>query len=96
MHGDIASVGSNNVTRPHVPLQSDLVSVSASYQRLLQTIVVLEAQRAQAILDLETLARHQREAVADPITFVEQLQKQVNTEPHSVHIRLSLFDILSP
>ncbi|XP_077370548.1 ZZ-type zinc finger-containing protein 3 isoform X1 [Festucalex cinctus] len=48
------------------------------YQRLLQTIGVLEAQRTQAILDLETLARHQREALADPITFVEQLQKRVN------------------
>ncbi|XP_047225109.1 ZZ-type zinc finger-containing protein 3 isoform X2 [Girardinichthys multiradiatus] len=48
------------------------------YQRLLQTIVVLEAQRAQAILDLETLAHHQREALADPICFVEQLQKQAN------------------
>ncbi|XP_057712630.1 ZZ-type zinc finger-containing protein 3 isoform X1 [Corythoichthys intestinalis] len=48
------------------------------YQRLLQTISVLEAQRTQAILDLETLARHQREALANPISFVEQLQKRVN------------------
>ncbi|XP_070829354.1 ZZ-type zinc finger-containing protein 3 [Chaetodon trifascialis] len=48
------------------------------YQRLLQTIGVLEAQRTQAILDLETLARHQREALTDPIGFVEQLQKRVN------------------
>uniref|UniRef100_A0A665XCV2 ZZ-type zinc finger-containing protein 3 n=1 Tax=Echeneis naucrates TaxID=173247 RepID=A0A665XCV2_ECHNA len=48
------------------------------YQRLLQTIGVLEAQRTQAILDLETLARHQREALADPISFVEQLQKRVD------------------
>uniref|UniRef100_A0A3Q3F9H3 ZZ-type zinc finger-containing protein 3 n=1 Tax=Labrus bergylta TaxID=56723 RepID=A0A3Q3F9H3_9LABR len=48
------------------------------YQRLLQTIGVLEAQRTQAILDLETLARQQREALADPISFVEQLQKQVS------------------
>ncbi|KAG9334078.1 hypothetical protein JZ751_009170 [Albula glossodonta] len=47
------------------------------YQRLLQTISVLEAQRTQAILDLETLARHQREALRDPISFVEKLQKQV-------------------
>ncbi|KAM9790250.1 ZZ-type zinc finger-containing protein 3 isoform 2-T3 [Syngnathus typhle] len=47
------------------------------YQRLLQTIAVLEAQRTQAILDLETLARHRREALADPITFVERLQKRV-------------------
>ncbi|KAM9789186.1 ZZ-type zinc finger-containing protein 3 [Neosynchiropus ocellatus] len=48
------------------------------YQRLLQTIGVLEAQRTQAVLDLETLARHQREALMDPICFVEKLQKQVN------------------
>ncbi|XP_037642214.1 ZZ-type zinc finger-containing protein 3 [Sebastes umbrosus] len=48
------------------------------YQRLLQTIGVLEAQRTQAILDLETLARHQREALGDPIIFVEHLQKRVN------------------
>lgn len=48
-----------------------------SYQRLLQTISVLEAQRTQAILDLETLACHQREALGDPIRFVEQLQEQV-------------------
>lgn len=48
------------------------------YQRLLQTIGVLEAQRTQAILDLEMLARHQRDALADPIGFVEQLQKRVN------------------
>ncbi|XP_016333605.1 ZZ-type zinc finger-containing protein 3-like [Sinocyclocheilus anshuiensis] len=47
------------------------------YQRLLQTISVLEAQRTQAILDLETLARHQKEALSDPIAFVDQLQKRV-------------------
>ncbi|XP_056599196.1 ZZ-type zinc finger-containing protein 3 [Triplophysa dalaica] len=47
------------------------------YQRLLQTVSVLEAQRTQAIMDLETLARHQKEGLADPITFVDQLQKQV-------------------
>ncbi|XP_051555168.1 ZZ-type zinc finger-containing protein 3-like isoform X2 [Myxocyprinus asiaticus] len=47
------------------------------YQRLLQTISVLEAQRTQAIMDLEMLARCQKEALTDPITFVDQLQKQV-------------------
>uniref|UniRef100_G3PW63 ZZ-type zinc finger-containing protein 3 n=1 Tax=Gasterosteus aculeatus aculeatus TaxID=481459 RepID=G3PW63_GASAC len=50
------------------------------YQRLLQTIGVLEAQRTQAILDLETLARQQREALGDPISFVEQLQKRVKLD----------------
>lgn len=58
---------------------SNFASLYVSYQRLLQTIGVLEAQRTQAILDLETLACHQREALADPIGFVEQLQKRVKT-----------------
>ncbi|KAF7222048.1 transcript variant X2, partial [Nothobranchius furzeri] len=57
----------------HLALKHD-----KDYQRLLQTIVVLEAQRTQALLDLETLAGHQRAALANPIGFVEQLQKQVN------------------
>ncbi|KAM6918563.1 ZZ-type zinc finger-containing protein 3 [Xenentodon cancila] len=48
------------------------------YQRLLQTIGVLEAQRTQAIHDLEMLTRHQSEALTDPINFVEQLQKRVS------------------
>ncbi|KAK6484617.1 ZZ-type zinc finger-containing protein 3-like [Huso huso] len=48
------------------------------YQRLLQTITVLEAQRTQAIQDLENLARHQRESLNNPIVFVEQLQKRVD------------------
>lgn len=54
-----------------------------SYQRLLQTIGVLEAQRTQAILDLETLACHQRRALSNPISFVEQLQKQVKKKKNS-------------
>ncbi|KAK1165205.1 ZZ-type zinc finger-containing protein 3-like [Acipenser oxyrinchus oxyrinchus] len=48
------------------------------YQRLLQTIAVLEAQRTQAIQDLENLAMHQKESLNDPIVFVEQLQKRVD------------------
>lgn len=54
-----------------------LFPLHVSYQRLLQTISILEAQRTQAVLDLETLARHQKEALANPISFVEQLQKRV-------------------
>lgn len=52
-----------------------------SYQRLLQTIAVLEAQRSQAVQDLESLGRHQREALKNPIGFVEKLQKKVYIEP---------------
>ncbi len=77
MHCSIASFRLNNVSSPFLPLLSNLASLRVSYQRLLQTIGVLEAQRTQAILDLETLARQQREALADPISFVEQLQKRV-------------------
>lgn len=51
-----------------------------SYQRLLQTIAVLEAQRSQAVQDLENLGRHQREALKNPIGFVEKLQKKVYIE----------------
>ncbi|TSS97541.1 ZZ-type zinc finger-containing protein 3 [Bagarius yarrelli] len=47
------------------------------YQRLLQTISVLEAQRTQAILDLEALSCHRKQALTNPVAFVDQLQKQV-------------------
>lgn len=77
MHCSIASVRLNNVSSVFLLLLPNLAPHCVSYQRLLQTIGVLEAQRTQAILDLETLARHQREALADPISFVEQLQKRV-------------------
>uniref|UniRef100_A0A8C7JPU2 ZZ-type zinc finger-containing protein 3 n=1 Tax=Oncorhynchus kisutch TaxID=8019 RepID=A0A8C7JPU2_ONCKI len=50
------------------------------YQRLLQTVGVLEAQRTQSIRDLERLARQQRKALRDPVSFVEQLQKQVELD----------------
>lgn len=86
MHCSIASVRLNNVSSLCLALLSDLASLLVSYQRLLQTIGVLEAQRTQAILDLETLARHQREALADPISFVEQLQKRVTNIQTSVHV----------
>lgn len=51
-----------------------------SYQRLLQTIAVLEAQRSQAVQDLESLGKHQKEALKNPIGFVEKLQKKVHIE----------------
>ncbi|XP_063795110.1 ZZ-type zinc finger-containing protein 3 [Pseudophryne corroboree] len=60
--------------------ESDHVALkhNKDYQRLLQTISVLEAQRAQAVLDMESLAQHQREAMANPIEFVEKLQKKMD------------------
>uniref|UniRef100_A0A8D0E4S8 ZZ-type zinc finger-containing protein 3 n=1 Tax=Salvator merianae TaxID=96440 RepID=A0A8D0E4S8_SALMN len=60
--------------------ESDHVALkhNKDYQRLLQTIAVLEAQRTQAVQDLESLGRHQREALKDPIGFVESLQKKID------------------
>ncbi|XP_069497770.1 ZZ-type zinc finger-containing protein 3 isoform X2 [Ambystoma mexicanum] len=60
--------------------ESDHVALkhNKDYQRLLQTIAVLEAQRTQAVQDLENLGRHQNEALKDPIRFVERLQKKVD------------------
>ncbi|XP_078075070.1 ZZ-type zinc finger-containing protein 3 [Mustelus asterias] len=59
--------------------ESDHVALkhNKDYQRLLQTIAVLEAQRAQAIHDLECLSRHQKEGLKEPIAFVENLQQKV-------------------
>lgn len=51
-----------------------------SYQRLLQTIAALEAQCSQAVQDLESLGKHEREALKNPIGFVEKLQKKVQKE----------------
>ncbi|XP_071984083.1 ZZ-type zinc finger-containing protein 3 [Engystomops pustulosus] len=60
--------------------ESDHVALkhNKDYQRLLHTISVLEAQRSQAVLDLEMLSQHQRDALTDPITFVEKLQKKMD------------------
>ncbi|XP_043941790.1 ZZ-type zinc finger-containing protein 3 isoform X2 [Protopterus annectens] len=48
------------------------------YQRLLQTIGVLESQRIQAVQDLEYLSIQAGDALKDPIRFVEQLQKKIH------------------
>lgn len=60
--------------------ESDHVALkhNKDYQRLLQTIAVLEAQRSQAVQDLESLSRHQKEALKNPIGFVEKLQKKAD------------------
>lgn len=60
--------------------ESDHVALkhNKDYQRLLQTISVLEAQRSQAVVDTERLSQQQRDALTDPIGFVEKLQKKVD------------------
>ncbi|XP_018415382.1 PREDICTED: ZZ-type zinc finger-containing protein 3 [Nanorana parkeri] len=60
--------------------ESDHVALkhNKDYQRLLQTISVLEAQRSQSVLDVENLADRQKDALIDPIGFVEKLQKKMD------------------
>ena len=48
------------------------------YQMMLRLIALLEAQRIQAVKDLEKLHECQTEALADPILFVEKLQRGVD------------------
>ena len=44
------------------------------YNTVLKTIVILEAQRAQAIEDLDKLLSIRSKALKDPISFVAQIQ----------------------
>ncbi|ESO98939.1 hypothetical protein LOTGIDRAFT_187172 [Lottia gigantea] len=57
--------------------ESDHIALKGNpdYQSLLKTICILESQRIQAVKDIDTLRKKQREALADPINFVEKLQK---------------------
>ena len=41
---------------------------------LLQSVALLEAQRVKAVQDVETLMQARRDALADPIAFVNRLQ----------------------
>ncbi|XP_012940049.1 ZZ-type zinc finger-containing protein 3 [Aplysia californica] len=60
--------------------ESDHVALkeNSDYRHLLHTIALLEAQRKQTAQDIETLYRSQDEALADPLHFVERLQKGEN------------------
>ncbi|KAH9489697.1 ZZ-type zinc finger-containing protein 3 [Bulinus truncatus] len=57
--------------------ESDHVALKENpdYRTLLHTISLLEAQRQQAAQDIEVLYRVQEEALNDPLSFVQQLQK---------------------
>ncbi|XP_072176565.1 uncharacterized protein [Diadema setosum] len=46
------------------------------YRMLLRTITTLEAQRKQAVKDLDKLVTAQREALRNPLKFVQKLQKK--------------------
>ncbi|KAH7976709.1 hypothetical protein HPB52_018445 [Rhipicephalus sanguineus] len=49
---------------------------NSDYRNMLKTLAVLEAQRVQVIQDIEKLIEVREDALADPIRFVERLQKK--------------------
>ena len=49
---------------------------NADYRALLSTMSLLEAQRSRALRDLQRLVEMQRVALADPIAFVDGLQRR--------------------
>ncbi|KAK3600156.1 hypothetical protein CHS0354_012279 [Potamilus streckersoni] len=57
----------------HLALQGNL-----DYKIMLRTIAMLEAQRIQAIKDLDRLYQCQEEALKDPIAFIDKLQHGID------------------
>ena len=55
-----------------------LIQANPDYQSLLRTVALLEAQRIQAIRDLDHLKQCRRDALEDPISFVDKLQHGVD------------------
>ncbi|XP_054709973.1 ZZ-type zinc finger-containing protein 3-like [Uloborus diversus] len=67
----------------HLALKSN-----SDYKNLLEAIVILEAQRAQAIKDMDCLLECQETALSDPIAFAEKLQRKENLNipvPQKLH-----------
>ena len=57
------------------------------YRMLLRTLTLLEAQRTQAIKDLDCLIDCQKDALDDPIGFVAKLQRGEDCGlPQAIHI----------
>ncbi|GBL96636.1 ZZ-type zinc finger-containing protein 3 [Araneus ventricosus] len=61
---------------------------NSDYKNVLEAIVVLEAQRAQAVKDIERLGKLKREALADPFEFLERLRRKEDMNfpvPQKIH-----------
>lgn len=70
--------------------ESDHIALktNSDYKNLLEAVFILEAQRAQAIKDLDRLYECQEEALRDPIAFVQNLQNGKNLQipsPQKIH-----------
>ena len=57
----------------HAALKGNL-----DFQNLLKTVTLLEAQRTKAINDLDKLIATEREALNDPVHFVQKLQQKTD------------------
>ena len=49
---------------------------NSDYQNLLKAVTLLESQRTQAINDLDRLIAKEKEALCDPVKFVQKLQQK--------------------
>ena len=60
--------------------ESDHVALkgNSDYHAMLRNIALLEAQRIQALSDLDQLYKFKEEALKDPIDFVDKLQRGVD------------------
>lgn len=56
------------------------LKTNAEYENLLKTVSLLEAQRTRAIGDLDKLMRCEKDALADPVIFVKNLQRNVDMD----------------
>lgn len=76
---DYNSYGEFNFDSDHPALKNN-----SDYRELLKTVAILEAQRSRAIKDLDRLYEVKEEALADPIAFVERLQRgeKINFPSH--------------
>lgn len=68
---DLDDIGEFFFESDHLALRGN-----SDYRNMLKTLAVLEAQRVQVIQDIEKLIEVREEALADPIRFVERLQKK--------------------
>ncbi|GFW37864.1 ZZ-type zinc finger-containing protein 3 [Trichonephila clavipes] len=58
--------------------ESDQLALKGNndYKNLLEAIVILEAQRAQAVKDMEKLVKMKEEALANPFKFLARIQRK--------------------